>query len=34
VRGLGTEDDTTSLRAALFRLAGFEVLAAADAGGE
>ena len=28
------EDDTTSLCAALFGLAGFEVLAAADAGGE
>ena len=28
------EDDTTSLSAALFGLAGFEVFAAADAGGE
>jgi len=28
------EDDTTSLCAALFGLAGFEVLAVADAGGE
>jgi transposase len=28
------EDDTTSLCAALFGLAGFEVLAAADVGGE
>lgn len=28
------DDDTTSLCAALFGLAGFEVLAAADAGGE
>ena len=28
------EDDTTSVTAALFGLAGFEVLAAADAGGE
>jgi hypothetical protein len=27
-------DDTTSVTAALFGLAGFEVLAAADAGGE
>ena len=28
------EDDTTSVTAALFGLAGFEILAAADAGGE
>src|SRR4051794_21086728 len=28
------EDDTTSVTAALFGLAGFEVLAVADAGGE
>ena len=28
------EDDTTSVTAALFGLAGFEVLAAGDAGGE
>jgi len=30
----GMSDDTTSMCAALFGLAGFEVLAAADAGGE
>ena len=28
------DDDTTSVTAALFGLAGFEILAAADAGGE
>ena len=28
------EDDTTLVTAALFGLAGFEILAAADAGGE
>ena len=28
------DDDTTSVTAALFGLAGFEVLAAADVGGE
>jgi hypothetical protein len=28
------EDDTTSVCAALFGLAGFEILSAADAGGE
>jgi transposase len=28
------DDDTTSMTAALFGLAGFEILAAADAGGE